>query len=284
MRKVTTGIAALVGGLVGAWALYGALLYAMQDALIFPIPGGVDRGSLDAAAREIGAQPLSLQASDGVALYGWHREAGQRRAVMYLHGNGETVASSMTLQRRVHQRGWDFATVAYRGYPGSDGAPHEAGLLLDARALWDHLVQQVGVPPERIVIHGRSLGGGVGIALVDELLSGGQRPAALIVESSFVSVLELARRQAPLYPVRWMLRNPFDSGVRAERLDLPVLVLHGDADATIPVDHGRRLAQRLPNARYVEVAGRGHNELLTVTSREGRQAWLTLLTEVSAAE
>jgi pimeloyl-ACP methyl ester carboxylesterase len=51
----------------------------------------------------------------------------------------------------------------------------------------------------------------------------------------------------------------YDEGCEVERIEAPVLVIHGDADLIVPVENGRKLAARLPNARYVELAGRGHN-------------------------
>src|SRR5690606_28134356 len=117
-----------------AWAGYGSLLYALQDAMVFPAPS-VPRASLDAAAREVGARALALEAADGTRLYGWHTAAGTQpgttsgRAVLYLHGNGAVLSASLPLQRRVRELGWDFAAVAYRGYPGSEGHPSEAGVL-----------------------------------------------------------------------------------------------------------------------------------------------------------
>lgn len=258
---------------------YGALLWNLQESAIFPAPGGIDRSSLDAAAREVGALPIILETSDDVTLYGWHRRADGTRAVLYLHGNGETVADSMALQRIAQQEGWDFVTVAFRGYPGSEGSPSEEGLVRDARAAWDYIVDDLAIPPEKVVVHGRSLGGGIAAALLTEV-----EPAALVVESSFTSVRELAEAQVPLLPVGLLLRHPIDTRKRAPHIDVPVLVLHGDADTIIPVAHGRRLAELYPNATYLELPGRGHMQLLVVVSREAREAWLALLRRVEAAE
>ncbi len=268
-------LAALVGlGLVlaTAWAAYGALVYQLQDGLVFPAPGGIDRVSLDAAAAEIGARPLELEASDGTRLYAWHRDAGGHRAVLYLHGNAETVAGSMGLQRLLHRHGWDFFAVAYRGYPGSEGAPSEEGVTRDARAAWDFVTGELGIPAEHVVVHGRSLGGGVALHLVEDI-----EPAGLVLESTFRSVLELAGRTAPGLPTERLLRHPFRSDLRAPDCALPSIVLHSRDDATIPVDHGRWLASSLPDGELVEVGGHGHGELLAVRSRPARERYLAWL-------
>jgi pimeloyl-ACP methyl ester carboxylesterase len=271
MLTLPAGLVLLV---LAGWAAYGVLVYELQDGLVFPAPGGIDRASLDAAAAEIGAKPVQLTAADGTQLYAWHRAASGDRAILYLHGNAETVAGSMSLQRLAHQEGWDFLAVAYRGYPGSEGAPSQAGVVLDARAAWDHLVDEVGVKPDRVVVHGRSLGGGVALQLTQEVT-----PAGLVLESTFRSVLELALRTAPGLPVERLLRHPFRSDLIAPECDVPTLVLHSRDDGVIPVDHGRWLAEALPNGELVEVVGHNHGALIAVRDRVAQERYLAWLGE-----
>jgi len=267
-------------GLVGA--LYigcGALLYAMQEAVIFPAPGGISVAALDEAAQEVGATPIRVTASDGASLYGWYRSGGGDKAVVYFHGNAATVLGTAGLMRQVNAKGWDFAVIAYRGYPGSEGhPPSEAGLLRDGRALWDYVTQERGIAPDRVVIHGRSLGGGVAAGLAAEVESAG-----VVLESTFTSVLEMAQSSYPIYPVASLLKHPFDTRKRAISVGSPVLVLHSDGDRTIPVSHGRALGPLFAYGSYVEIPGRGHNEGLVVDCPEGRSSYLDFLAKVGGA-
>lgn len=280
-------IASVLAGLIALGAAgylgYGLLLWRFQEVMIFPAPGGIGTDSLDSSAREIGAEPIRLQAADGTALYGWYKEAltgsPGKKAVLYLHGNAETVAAPGPLMRLANQNGWDFAVVAFRGYPGSEGSPSEVGLAEDADALWAYVTDVRHVPARNVVIHGRSLGGAVAVGLAERV-----DPGALVVESSFRSMLEMARTQAPIYPVDRLLRHPFDTWSRAPRIDVPTLVLHGDADTIVPVDHGRSLAERFASAQYVEVPGGHHNELLVLRDPSAKRAWLDLLSTVGAGE
>jgi uncharacterized protein len=153
---------------VGLYLLVGLVLYAMQDRLLYPAPGGISRDGLNAAAREIGAQTLQLAAGDGVEVYAWHLSGGSDRLVLYLHGNGEALSNNVPLYRLLHRHGWDVVAPAYRSYPGSGAAPpRETGLALDAAAAWRWAVGPGGYRPDRVVVHGRSLGGGVGAILVE---------------------------------------------------------------------------------------------------------------------
>jgi hypothetical protein len=245
----------------------------MQDSVIFPAPGGIDRSSLDAAARELGADVVTLTAEDGVGLYAWHYRAQGERALLFLPGNAEAVSGRMTLARQVRRAGYDFVILAYRGYPGSEGRPSEAGLHADARAIWRYLVEEQGFSRERIVVHGRSLGGGVAVRLAAEV-----QPGALVLESTFLSILELASVSAPTYPVNRLLRHPFRSDLVAGSIRTPTLLMHGTEDQVIPMHHGARLAELIEGAQLVLVDGAGHNTSLTVSSPDARAAYSALLT------
>ncbi|MEQ1569833.1 MAG: alpha/beta fold hydrolase [Myxococcota bacterium] len=272
------GRTALALGVValGAWLAVGVFLYVMQDRLLFPAPGGIGRDALDAAAGEVGAEPITLRADDGVGLYGWWLRGDHGRVVLFFHGNGETVADYAPLYRVLLRAGWDVATVAYRGYPGSDPvAPSEDGMARDAAALWAWAVERY--PAERVVVHGRSLGGGVAAILVD----GDANPAALVLESTFVSVTALARRIAPVYPVGWLLRNRFETVDRAPRLGVPVLVLHSSDDQVIPLAaSAKQLLPIIAEVEYHETSGFDHQSCLPVSDPRMRSAYLAFLDRV----
>ncbi len=254
----------------------GAAMWGWQELLIFPAPT-LDPAVLDEIAARTGAETLELEAADGTSLYGWHRPAGGERAVLFFHGNAETVADRVPLHDFLAEQGWDVVLVAYRGYPGSDGTPSEEGLALDARAVWDYVTGEEGLalPASQVVIHGKSLGGGVSALLAEQV-----HPAALVMESTFLSISEVARARFPVYPVDQLLKHPFDTRSRAPKITCPTLVIHADRDQTIPVSHGRALAKLFPDARYVEVAGLGHGETLMLSDPQARSAYLALLGQV----
>ena len=256
---------------VATYLGYGALLWFMQDRMVFPAPGGIDREALDQAAREVGAIPVTFEADDGVRLYGWHRRKSSDRLVIYFPGNAETVAANIALQRLLLASDWDVFALAYRGYPGSEGRPTEAGVALDALAAWAWAIGRY--PPERIVLHGRSLGGGVAAHLAED-----RNPAGLVLESTFVSALALARQRAPVYPVDKMFRHPFDTRSRAPRVGVPTLLMHSRDDRVIPVDlGGRALQPYFAEAEYHETGQWGHGHCLPVVERELRRAYLSFL-------
>lgn len=261
--------AAALVGIAAIYAAPAALLWALQDGMLFPAPA-IPRAALDAEAARRGANPVTIRTADGVALYAWHTPADGDGLVIYFHGNASSPVDASRLRPHLAPRGHAILAPTYRGYPPSEGRPSEAGLIEDARAVWRYAVEELGHDPSRIVLHGRSLGGGVATALAAEV-----SPRALVLEGTFASVSEVAASRYPMYPVGLLMRHPFDSLARAPRVRAPVLLVHGDADEVVPVAHGRRLAAAFPDARYIELPGLGHNAPLVLGG--GLDAWLEVI-------
>lgn len=255
MKRVLTGLG--VTALLGVFLAYGAyagLLYTVQDQILFPVPS-MTRDQLDAQAKQAGVEPFEVVASDGVRLYGWHRRGVGKRGVLVFHGNGGGLGIVAWVAEQV-PGDVDVLGVHYRGYPGSEGHPHEAGLRLDAEALYEKATVELGIPADQLVFHGQSMGGGVAVMLAEA-----HPPKALSLDSTFLSIERLAGEKLWFAPT-FLLHSPFRSEERAPGVDVPTLVIHGDRDHLIPVHHGRALAKLLPNATYIEVPGGGHDRFL----------------------
>jgi fermentation-respiration switch protein FrsA (DUF1100 family) len=152
----------------------------------------------------------------------------------------------------------DVLLLDYRGYGLSEGRPSEDGVYADARAGLAYLAKTRGIPPERTVVFGRSLGGAVAVELAQE------RPlAGLVLESTFTSVDDMARRM--LGPFARFVGGGFASLERIPRLRAPLLFFHGDRDDIVPIDLGRALFAAAPEPKRFEViAGAGHNDTVEV--------------------
>jgi hypothetical protein len=179
--------------------------------------------------------------------------AGQGPAplLIYAHGNGELIDYWAESFEPLRAAGISILLVEYPGYGRSEGRPSEASIRATLLAAYDRFANNARFDANKIAVYGRSLGGGAIAQLVAE------RPTrAVVLESTFTSVADLARR----YGVpRWLTRDPFDSQAIIGRYAGPILVLHGTADAIIPVAHGRALARANPRAELHEYPC-GHND------------------------
>jgi len=256
--------------LVLGWLLMTALMYAFQSRLIY-----FPQRALNAtpAAAGLDFRDVFLTTSDGIRLHGWYIPVpGAARTLLFLHGNAGNISHRLDSLRIFHELGLSVFIIDYRGYGRSDGHPDEAGTYRDAQAAWDYLLNEQGLRPRDIVIFGRSLGGGVASWLASRNM-----PAALIMESTFTSVGDLAADLYPWLPARTLTRIHYPSIDRIQDVNAPVLVVHSMDDELIPYRHGRRLflAAGEPKS-FLRLEG-GHNDGF-LTSRSaympGLQAFL----------
>jgi fermentation-respiration switch protein FrsA (DUF1100 family) len=251
-----------VGG--AAYAALLAIVFLLQGSLIyFPDVGRqILRTPKDAG---LDYETVWLTAEDGVRLEAWYVPApAARGAALLAHGNAGNIAHRVDYALLFHRLGYSLLLFEYRGYGRSEGKPSEEGTYADARAAWRHLVTERGFPPKRIVLVGESLGGAVVARLAAD-----ERPGALVLASSFVSVPELAAELYPWLPARRLTRYRYDTLEALERVLCPVLIAHSRQDDIVPFRHGERLfaAVKGPKA-FLELAG-GHNDGFLFT----REAW-----------
>lgn len=254
IRRVLRLAARVLAGLVIA----GALLLLFEKQLIY-----FPTRAHDATPAGLGLahEEVELRAADGVRLHGWFLPAkGSRLTLLLFHGNAGNVSHrldrALMLQLRLKV---DTFLVDYRGYGRSEGSPDEAGTYADARAAHRWLVAR-GIGPERLVLFGESLGSAVATQLATEVAS-----RALVLESPFTSVPEMARAVYPFLPLWPFVRTRYDTLSKVSRLRVPLLVLHGERDEVVPFAQGRRVFEAAPEPkRFHAIPGAGHNDTYVV--------------------
>jgi abhydrolase domain-containing protein 17 len=237
------------------YALFAALAWTFSERLIFLPP----RGEF-ARSDEV----LLLPRAGGGSVAAVHLvNPGARYTVLFAHGNAETIHDGAAFLREMRDAGFSVLAFDYSGYGLSSGRPSERAAYADADAAYDYLTGAAGVPPERIVVHGRSLGGAVAAELASRRPVGG-----LVLESTFTSAFRVVR-DGPLLPF-----DRFRTLARLPRVAAPVLVIHGTRDEVIDVAHGWRLLEAAPGRKQaLWVDGAGHNDLAWVA---GERYWEAL--------
>lgn len=259
-RPLALGATMAVGTVVVAAFAVAAflLLRAYSRTLMYPGSGVAFPPLEEFVYHTPGAAIVRYTAPGGPTLSGTLVRArmsgdGPRRIVVWFHGNAEWAASNLPLASALAEAGFDVFLAEYRGYGGHAGHPSEAGLYADGEAAVDALTQ-LGYRPAEIVLAGRSLGTGVAAELATR-----RPPGVLLLISPFTSAVDMGRTMAgPLAPL--LVADRFDTLSKIGRVRSSVIVIHGSLDEVIPVSMGRRVAAACPGARYVEVAGAGHND------------------------
>lgn len=236
------------------WSDVGVLMICEESLIFFPLryPEG------DWEPEWLTFEDAWFPSADGVRLHGWYAGHEQARAVvLFCHGNAGNVTHRAQRLHALHELvGASVLIFDYRGYGRSEGKPDEPGLLADARAARTWLARRAGVAERDVVLMGRSVGGAVA---VDLAASDGAR--ALVLESTFTSLPDMAAYHYPWLPVRRFLRTRFDSLAKIADYHGPLFQSHGDADTIVPYHFGRRLfdAANQPK-RFLTIPGGDHND------------------------
>jgi hypothetical protein len=238
--------------------LVATLLWSVQRRLIyFP-----DRSAPPPAGTVLpGARDVAIDTSDGLRLTAWlvpPPAADRRMAVLVAPGNGGNRAGRAPLARALAAEGLTVLLLDYRGYGGNPGSPTEAGLARDVRAGRDALRRETGLPDDRILYFGESLGAAVVAELATE-----HPPAGLVLRSPFVDLAAVGREHYPFLPVRALLRDRYPVAEHVARVAAPTVVVYGTADSIVPARQSEQVAQRAAGeVRTAAVAGADHNDLV----------------------
>lgn len=245
--------AAVLGGI---YLLLAGLAWWYAERIIFqPHTPGY------AVANGISLVPVA--GADSIAVL-WLPNPAARYTILYSHGNAEDLGDLRGFLQELRAAGFSVLAYDYRGYGASARrVPTERGAYEDLAAAYAYLTGPLGVPAERVILHGRSLGGGITSHLAS------RRPAAgVILESTFVSAFRVAIPR-PIFPF-----DRFATGGRLRAVHAPVLVIHGTRDEVVPYWHGQALlAAANPPRAHLWVEGAGHNDLVYVA---GDRYWRTL--------
>lgn len=213
-----------------------------------------------------GAQEVVLHTSDGLQLGAWYlpaRHQNRGTGVLVANGNAGNRSLRAPLAAALAERGLAVLLFDYRGYGGNPGSPSEDGLAKDARAALRYLDEEAGLPPDRLVYYGESLGGAVVTELATE-----EEPAGLVLRSPFTDLASVGQRHYPYLPVRLLLRDRYPLASQLRDVRCPLTVVYGSADWIVPPQESRAVARIRPGTTELVVANAGHNDLALLDGPE----------------
>lgn len=245
------------GALTLAYLAVVAWFWFYEDSFIYHADR--DAYTEPPAFLDLPRRQVALTTSDAIPVAAWEMPppasvpADSAPWLLYCHGNGGNIGNpgyheAWSMLRRL---GLGILAVEYRGYGESGGRPSEQGLYRDAEAAYRHLRETLGVPPERIILYGFSLGSAVAIELATRFPA-----AALVVEGAFQSIPARGRELYPWLPVSLIARNRYASIDKVAALRLPKLFIHSRDDEVNPFSHGQALHARSAEPKaFLEVNG-----------------------------
>lgn len=251
LKIIALGLIALVlVCLLALWAFQRFGVYRFPTAAEVPADVGLET-----------VEVVAFTSEDGHPGRAWVAQAAPGRPwILSLHGNAASIGRSMAQFAPLIDDGYGMVMMQYRGTQGSPGQPSEVNFAADARALYDQFDTIVGVsvPPEALVLHGYSLGAGVGSRLA------ASRPfAGVILQSAphrTCLFFERRYRGAPLCRLMW--RERYDVVDHLRGIEAPVLIVHGRADASVPVEEAQANFDAAPTPWGLRLLDGGHADLV----------------------
>ena len=266
---------AMVTGLGIAMGLVVAVLVIriLENRFIY-FPPRYPEGFVDPASYGLRLEEVWIATEDGLRLNAWFLPVpSSPKVLLMFHGNGGNIGYGLRRLQVFARLGVNVLALDYRGYGKSEGSPDEAGIYRDAEAAYRYLTEVQGFQPKNMVVYGLSLGGAVAIDLASRHPCGG-----LIVESSFTSFGEMARRAFRIPLLEYVVKSRFDSLVKIKNVRSPILIIHGTRDEEIPFAMGQRLYEAAPEPKtFLPVEGARHNDVFEVGGEKYLETLRTLV-------
>jgi len=195
---------------------------------------------------EVKIEKVSIQTSDNINLLGWFHNKNLKsyKTIVYFHGNAGTLENRVHKLNHFKDMDVNFLIIAWRGFSGNKGKPSEEGLYIDGTSAINWLKEK-GLKEEDIIIYGESLGTGIATEITQN-----KNFAGLILETPFTSMIEAAKNFYPYIPVGLILKDKYENNEKIKNINIPVLVMHGEADQIVPFFMGKKIFEKANVPKY----------------------------------
>ena len=191
-------------------------------------------------------EKIKVRTNDNIDLLGWYyqKDIKKFKTILFFHGNAGSLENRIHKLNHFKDMNINFLIIAWRGFSGNKGKPSEKGLYEDGDSSIQWLLNK-GIKETDIIIYGESLGTGVATHL-----SQNRNFAGLILETPFTSMVDAAKTFYPYIPVKFLLKDKFENKKKIKNIDLPILVMHGEADQIVPFSMGKKMFELANEPKY----------------------------------
>ena len=217
-------------------------LYIFQRSLLYhPTENNYYGDKLSVNIKEV-----KIATDDNIDLLAWYhnKDINKFKTILYLHGNAGSLENRIHKINHFEDMNINFLLLSWRGFSGNKGEPTEQGLYQDARSAVKWLIKQ-GVFEENIIIYGESLGTGVTTEIAQN-----KNFAGIILESPFTSMVAAGKSKYPIFPIRLLLKDRYESDKKIKNIKSPVLIMHGEQDNIVPFWMGEKMFQLANEPKY----------------------------------
>ena len=217
-------------------------LYIFQRSLLYhPVVNNYYGEKLNVKIEEV-----KITTVDNIELLAWYhkKDIKKYKTILYLHGNAGSLENRIHKINHFNNININFLLIAWRGFSGNAGKPTEQGLYQDARSAVKWLVNE-GAIEENIIIYGESLGTGVATEIAQN-----KNFAGVILESPFTSMVNAAKSKYPIFPIKLLLKDKYESDKKIKNIKSPILIMHGEVDKIVPFWMGKKMFELANEPKY----------------------------------
>ena len=233
MNKKKMYILSIVGLIVVIYLIITFILYNSQRSLLYhPSENNYSGDKLT-----VSIDKIKIKNDDNIELLAWYHEKDieKYKTILFLHGNAGSLENRIHKINHFNDMDVNFLIISWRGFSGNKGQPTEKGLYKDAKSGVDWLKNK-GVKQENIIIYGESLGTGVATEIAQN-----KNFAGIILESPFTSMVAAGKSKYPIFPIKLLLKDKYESDKKIKNIKSPILIMHGEVDKIVPFWMGKKM-------------------------------------------
>ena len=242
MNFFTTGILALVC----FYALLIIIVFFFQRNLLYhpSIDNYLKNNEGNNEPTQI--EKVKILTKDKINLNSWfyYNTKKNSKTILFLHGNAGSLENRTYKLNHFKNLNLNFLIIAWRGFSGSSGKPNEKGLYEDAKSATNWLKGR-GIHEKDIILYGESLGTGVAIEIAQNKNYGG-----IILESPFTSMVNMGKKYYPFFPVKFLLKDKYESNKKIDKINIPIFIIHGKVDKIVPYKMGKKMYELANEPKY----------------------------------
>ena len=212
-----------------------AAFFFQRNLLYHP---SVDNYQKDQVVKEpTEIEKVKITTKDEIDLAGWfyNKNLEKLKTILFFHGNAGSLENRTYKLNHFKDLKVNFLIIAWRGFSGNKGKPNEIGLYEDAKAAIEWLGTK-GVKEKNIILYGESLGTAIAVEVAQN-----KNYAGIILESPFTSMTNVGKKHYPFLPVRFLLKDKFESYKKITNVSIPILIIHGKVDKIVPYFMGEEI-------------------------------------------
>ena len=194
----------------------------------------------------VSIEKVKIKTKDNIELLSWYhsKNINDYKTILFLHGNAGSLENRIHKINHFKDMDINFLLIAWRGFSGNKGKPTEQGLYEDARSAVRWLKSK-GILEKNIIIYGESLGTGIATEIAQN-----KNFAGIILESPFTSMIDAGKTKYSYLPVKFLLKDKYESNKKIKNIKSPILIMHGKVDNLVPFYMGKKIYELANEPKY----------------------------------